>query len=235
MRRRLLAGACALTTAALTAGCGFANALAHPPPPSYTLPEATDTPSTTPPPPTTVVAEADLLRGSSGGRTDSLTVRITPVQRGVPIVLTPGGVLGIDCRLDPATTQYVTVSVRLTDHDPTGVGANLHVDFGITGGPAGLVAVPGTDSVDYCHSTPTLPVHASLQTVDLSDDFQTMTVYVVARTSPNDAHPLRDVTLQLRHLTDEIDGRYVPWSVQRITRGTACPGDADSLCVPVRG
>jgi hypothetical protein len=233
MRRRLLTGACALTTAALTAGCGFANALARPPTPSYTLPDATVTPSATPRPPSTVVADAELVRGSFDGRTDSLPVRITPVQRGVPIVLSPGGVLSIDCRLDAATTEYVTVSVRLTDHDPTGAAANLHVDFSTTGRSAGLIAVPGTDSVDYCHGTPTLPVRASLQTVDLSDDFQTMTVYIVARTSPDDPHPLRGVTLQLRHLTDEISGRYVSWRVQRITQGAACPGDADSLCLPV--
>lgn len=233
-RTRLLVGVCALTAAVLTSGCGFANALAHPATPSYSLPEATvSTATTTPAPPSRVVAAADLVRNSSGGRSDSLTVRVTPVRHGVPIVLTPGGLLTQDCRLDPAATRYVTVSVRLTDYETSGVASNLHLDLATTRG-AGIVAVT-VNPTDYCHGGATLPVQTSLQSVDLTDNFQTMTVYVLARTSPTDPEPLHGVTLQLRHLTDEVDGALRSWEVQRITAGAPCPGDANSLCVPVSG
>lgn len=80
-----------------------------------------------------------------------------------------------------------------------------------------------------------LPARATPQSEDLTDAHQTMTVHVVARTSPSDPDPLRGVVLQLRHPADEIDGRLRAWDVRSVIGGSTCAGDPDSLCIPVGG
>jgi hypothetical protein len=89
---------------------------------------------------------------------------------------------------------------------------------------------------DYCHSTPTMPVEAIFQTEDLDLEHQTLTVYVVARTSATATNPLQSATLQLhdlRHHPDDVDARAWTWTVQRLTSGSPCPGDPNSVCTPL--
>jgi hypothetical protein len=75
-----------------------------------------------------------------------------------------------------------------------------------------------------------------LQSQDLDEEHQTMTVYVVARTDSGEPNPLHGVTLQLRnprHHPDVIDARTWTWTIERRTGGLACAGDPNSLCVPL--
>jgi hypothetical protein len=99
---------CALATVALTGGCGFLGAPAA-------SPSQAAAPSSTPAPASVALPSVAELVGSLDGRPASLTVSVADVQRDVPPVQTlGGGLLGQDCRLDPATTEYAKVTLVFT-------------------------------------------------------------------------------------------------------------------------
>lgn len=88
----------------------------------------------------------------------------------------------------------------------------------------------------YCQGAATMPAQTTVQTQDLAGEQQAFTVYVIAGTNPATPDPLHGVTLELRDLRrhpDDINARPWTWHVQRVTDGSACPGDPDSLCVPL--
>jgi hypothetical protein len=240
-RHRFAVGTYALAMTVLTGGCGFMSAPTNPPTPSAALSGPTSSNAATPAAPVTPVgtAAADLA-SSLDGRAASLAVSVDSVTRGVPPVPTVDGLLTQDCGLAPDTTEYVPVSVVFTGRGlptkETGVSSNLRLDLTLAGGDGlGLIAAYANPT-DYCDDASVLPSQTALQSQNLADEHQTMTVYVVARTSPTEAEPLRGVTLQLRdprHHPDAIDAGAWTWDVQQVTAGSACPGDPNSLCVPL--
>jgi hypothetical protein len=148
--------------------------------------------------------------------------------------------LAAECRLDPAATEYATLGIVFTDPTPPtkahGTSSNLRLDVTTVGGNDVGTVVETYNPTSYCAGAGGLPAQSELQSQNLSDEHQTMTVYVVARTSPARPHPLQGVTVQLegfRHHPDGIDGRAWNWNVQRVTAGSTCPEDPRSLCVPL--
>src|SRR5690349_18447847 len=109
VQRRVAAFVAVLSVAALTCGCGFVSALAHPdaPPTGVASSGATEgtasatdesAGATTAPATAAVSAAADLV-ASSYQRPASLTVSVTGVQKGVPPIPTMQGSLAVDCHL----------------------------------------------------------------------------------------------------------------------------------------
>jgi hypothetical protein len=161
-------------------------------------------------------------------------------EAGVPPVTTMDGPLAAECGFDPATTEYATLVIVFTDPTPVtkerGTSSNIRLDVTTAGGQDAGVVVDTYNPSSYCDGTSLPPAHSELQSQNLSDEHQTMTVYVVARTSPSVPHPLQGVTVQLRdfrHHPDGIDSRAWNWNVQRVTAGSTCPDDPRSLCVPL--
>jgi hypothetical protein len=236
-RRGIGAGIGAVAVMVLTSGC-FLSAEANRAAPSAAA--SSPTPSTPAAPTAPTASAAADLAGSLDGRAASLAVHVDAVTKGVPPVSTADGPLSEDCGLMPATTEYVPVTVVFTGRTlptkKTGVSSNLRVDLTLAGGSGvGLLDVTVHPS-DYCHHTTALPSATTLQSEDLADEHQTLTVYVVERTNPTQPDPLRGVTLQLRnprHHPDDIDSGTWTWGVQQVTAGSACPGDPNSLCLPL--
>jgi hypothetical protein len=236
VRRPVTAATCALVITALTSGCGFVDVLAHPDTPPA-VPSTPPTPSTATASasPAPVASAAGDLVGSSDGRPATLDVSVGAVQRGVP-----HGLLPEDCGLAADATEYTTVTVIFTNRSQptkqTGVSSNLRLDLTVAGGSGlGLIAVAHTTTT-YCEDASVLPPRTTLQSLNLAEEHQTMTVHVVARTGPADPEALRGVSLQLRdprHHPDIIDPQSWTWEVERVTAGSTCPDDPNSLCVPL--
>ena len=205
LRRLVGVGTCAVVVA-LTGGCGFLDALADPAPSSGSATASSGaTASATPAAATPDSAAAADLAGSADDRPASLAVSVwTAPEQGVPPVATVAGPLAwAECQLDPAATEYVTLGIRFTDPSPVtkqrGDSSNLRLDVTTVGGSHVGVVVDTVNATSYCHGT-ALPAQSDLQSQNLTDEHQTMTVYVVARTTPADPDPLSAVTVQLRNL-----------------------------------
>jgi hypothetical protein len=241
-RSRIAAGACALVITAVTAGCSSASAVADPPQasgvPSDTTSDATP-PSAAASTAPAADASADLV-SSLDGRAASVRVSVGPVTSGVPPVETTDGDLTEDCGLDQGATEYSTVSIVFsagrmpTKETPT--SSNLRLDLSVAGGDRVGLIEANVNQTDYCTTPAVLPPETTLQSQNLADQHQTMTLYVVARIRQPASDPLRGVTVQLhgpRHHPDSLDSRPWTWGVQSVTAGSACPGDPNSLCVPI--
>jgi hypothetical protein len=228
MWRPLVAAGCALAIAVLTGGCGLVNASGQPSASSETpsiwmsSPQPSASASvTTSPSPSPADAVAVELAGSSDGRPASLRVSVTAPR---------------SC--EPASdTEYTPVSIVFADgSEPTkrtGVSSNLRLELSVTGGDG--IAI-GNDPASSCGNISALPSTTWLQTQNLADEHQTMTVYVVARTGPDAPDPYRGVTLELRNLRhhpDDIDSGAWTWDVEQATTANACPDDPNSVCVPI--
>jgi hypothetical protein len=217
---------------ALTAGCGFLDAQADPPTP----PVASSAPTSSD---TAAPVAADLV-SSLDGRAASLAVSVDPVTSGIPPAYTGGAPLAEDCGLAADTTEYAAVSVVFTGRGlptkETPTSSNLRLDLTVAGGDGvGLIEV-NVNPTDYCDGTSMLPSETTLQSQNVADEHQTMTVYVVARTSPAEPDPLHGVTLELRnprHHPDTLDPGAWTWGVQHLTAGTPCADGPTSLCVPI--
>jgi hypothetical protein len=230
-RRGVVASALALVAA--TSGCGFTNALAHPAP-SSDAPTSSFVAS-----PTASHAEAAVafdLVGSLDGRQASLQVSAVTGENGVP-----WGLLPDNCRVAPGFTEYAAISVMFVNHaEPskqTGESSNLRLDLSVAGGSGlGILAFEG-DAISPCDNAAPLPSSTTVQSQDLgADEHQTFSVYVVAPTDAAGAGLLRGVTLQLRnprHHPDDIDSGAWTWGVQHMSGGRPCPGDPNSVCVPL--
>ena len=230
MWRSFNAAGCALAIAVLTSGCGFMNALAHPAASS----EATST-STTP----EAIASASVTTSVSPSPTDSAAVELAGSSDGRPAVLRVSVATARRCQ-PPSDSEYAPVSIVFSDHSEptkqTGVSSNLLLHLSVTGGNGrGGIAI-GTELASSCGNISALPSTTTLQTQNLADEHQTMTVYVVARTGPDVPDPFRGVTLELRNLRhhpDDIDSGAWTWDVRQVTVGNACPDNPNSLCVPI--
>ena len=242
MRPLLIPAVCAAVVLALTAGCSSTDATVHAAAPSAAPSSSAAAPAAAAPatPTKAPSAAAADLTGSADDRPASLAVSVTGPQQGVPPVTAVDGPLAAECHLDPAATEYATLGIVFTDPTPPtkerGVSSNLRLDVTTAGGSAVGVVVDTYTPSSYCHGTASLPAQSELQSQNLTDEHQTMTVYVVARTSPTVPHPLPGVTVQLtglRHHPDSIDGRDWTWDVQQVTAGSTCPDDPRSLCVPL--
>lgn len=102
-------------------------------------------------------------------------------QRGFPPKLVPD-----DCGLTPDVTEYAEVSVAFTDRSPVTKGtrdSNLRLDLSVAGGNGAGVIVTSSEPTADCDHTSVLPSTNTLQTQNLLYQHQTMTVYVVARTT----------------------------------------------------
>jgi hypothetical protein len=158
----------------------------------------------------------------------------------VPPVTTDDGPLQAECRLDPAATEFATLGIVFTDRSmltkERGNSSNLRLDVTTAGGTDVAVVVGTSTPSRYCTGAGAPPAHSELQSQNLTGEHQTMTVYVIARTSAAVPHPLQGVTVQLRdlrHHPDGIDGRDWTWNVLQVTAGSACAGDPRSLCLPL--
>jgi hypothetical protein len=241
MRRRGAAGAWALALTVPLSGCGFVNALAHPPTaPSPTSAATADSSTTSSPSAAPVpVAAADLV-ASSNGRPASLAVAVSPPHPGVPPLTTQNGLLTDDCHLAADAAEYETLTVGFTDRGPADTkqddeAPNLRVDVDAPIG-SGIGVFVEDAAGTYCQGAATMPTQTTMQTQDLAGEHQAFTVYVVARTSPATPDPLHALTVQLRNLRrhpDDINPHSWTWKVRRVTTGSACPGEPDSLCVPL--
>lgn len=241
--RRGAAVSLALVLTALVSGCGFVNALAHPAPvsdpSSVGAVGSTTTADPSPAPVPVPVAAADLV-ASSKGRPASLAVAVSPPHPGVPEFQTQNGLLTDDCHLSADAVEYETLTVGFTDRGPADTkqddeASNLRVDI-VAPATSGIGVFVQDSAGLYCQGAATMPAQTTLQTQDMAGEHQAYTVYVVARTIPATADPLRGVTLELRNLRrDPDDANRHPrtWHVQRVTTGSACPGEPDSLCVPL--
>jgi len=228
-------GATALTACILLSGCGFADALAHPQPQT---PAPTTAGTAAPTSAAAPSLTADLV-GSVDGPTGSLAVTVSAVQPGVPPLYVAGG-LAADCRLDPATTEYRQVTVLFVsgfvDTKATRHSANLRLDLRVDdGSTAGVLLQPRILPESFCDGSD-VPTDAVLQTEDLSDEHQTLTAYVVARTGDDGQDPLLGAMLELgdlRHHPNDVDGTDWTWGPQDIVGGSTCADDPGSLCLPL--
>jgi hypothetical protein len=249
VQRRVAATVGVLAVAALTAGCGFVSALAHPAAPPTGVAESSRlVPATSAPSSTAAVASAGAdLVASSYARPASLKVTVTGVQPGVPPISTMRGSLAVDCHLTADAAEYVTVSIVVTDRGPADskeqvhdlghvIGSNLRLDLSVAGGPGLGVFDLTFKPTGYCNGDPVLPTRTTLQCQDLAGEHQSMTVYVLARIGAAGADPLQGATLQIRdprRNPDALNPDPWTWHVERVTAGSACAGDHDSLCVPL--
>jgi hypothetical protein len=240
--RRRGAAVVALALTAVTGGCGFTSALAHPASSSAssapTVPasasaSASATDSATPAP--AASAAADLV-GSTNGWPAALKVSAIAAPTDAPTNVVPG-----NCHLPAGTTEYATISVVFANHEQptkqTGVAANLRLDLAATGGSGvGILAYEG-DLTSACDNAGHLPTSTAVQSQNLGwDEHQTFTVYLVGPTAAAGADRLHGITLELRHprhQPDDIDSAAWTWTVQHVTGGSVCPGDAASVCVPL--
>lgn len=228
-----------LAGVAVLGGCSFGHASAHPdaaPTSSSAVP--TNAATTSPAAPTPVAA-ADLV-ASTNGRPASLAVATSAPQRGVPPLEAQDGTLAADCHLSPDAAEYETLSVGFTDRGPADTKAddeapNLRVDVAAPEGSGVGVFVKDTAGI-YCQGAATMPTSTTMQTQDMAEGHQTFTVYVIARTGAAAPDPLHGVTVELHNLRkhpDDINPRTWTWTVQKVTAGSQCPGDPNSLCVPL--
>jgi hypothetical protein len=241
VRPRGVAAGCALGLTILTSGCGFVNALAHPaagPAASSAATTDSGTPRSTSTDPVPVAA-ADLV-ASSNGRPASLAVAVSPPHSGVPPLQTRNGPLTDDCHLSADAAEYETLTIGFTDRGPADTkqddeASNLRVDV-VAPADSGLGVFVEDSAGVYCEGAASMPTQTTMQTQDLAGEHQAFTVYVLARTSRATADPLHRVTVELRNLRrhpDDINPHSWTWNVQRVTAGSACPGEPDSLCVPL--
>lgn len=227
--RPFSAAGCALAITVLTAGCGFTSAPGSPP-----ALEATST--STPPAETT--ASASATTAASPSPADSAAVELTGSADGRPASLRVSVAAARRC--EASDTQYAPVSIVFTNRSAptkqTGVSSNLRLDLSVTDGKGGDGIAIGDEPDTACGDISALPSTMTLQTQDLADEHQTMTVYVVARIGPDLPTPFQGVTLELRdlrHHPDDIDPEAWTWEVGQAAVGNACPGAPDSLCVPI--
>jgi hypothetical protein len=231
----------------LTAGCrpGSADDLSaptagqatEPPPASTTTAPATTAPATTAATATAeAVSAAAEVTSSAFGRPGTLDLTVGPVEHGRP----PAGGLVLNCHLTDDSTEYVTVTVRFVDRgDSTKLGAlsNFRLDLSLPAASgAGVFVSEETDPASYCGGGTAFSPQATLQTQSLSGEHQDVTAYLVARTSATHPDPLAGLTMTADHLRrhpDNINATPWTWHTTSVTAGAACPGDPDSLCVPL--
>jgi hypothetical protein len=215
----------------LSSGCGLFSAQADAPEPS--TPSSSTAAPTASAAPTTPPAGVTAALVDSAGRPARLSVTAETVMPGVPPLLSPEGTDGDACGLTDDTAEYTEVTVvftvpdEATKEDP--VTANLRVDLTVPDGDG--VFLETDDPSAECAGGAGLPATATLQTLYLAAEHQTITVYVVARTGGLQGASLR--LDDLRYHPDSTGGQARTWTVRQVTGGATCDGDPNSLCVPL--
>jgi hypothetical protein len=236
------AGACALLL--LTSGCGLLSSQegsADPGAPTTSTSSAP--PSAAPPAAADQVAGAELTAMAAGGRPASIQVTVSPPAPGVPALGTPGGLVSAVCGLPDEAARYSTISVTFTDRGPDlgklSGSSNLRADVSVDGGSGIGVfersdAERSDDVARYCPGA--LTGGTSMQTEELGQAHQTMTLYAVAPAGTAAPDPFRGSTVRidgLRASENSITTRPWAWAVGSVTEGSACPDDPNSLCLPL--
>ncbi len=251
MRMRSRPARPVLTTAAacglllLTSGCGLSSTRAD----SVDSGPATSPGSSAPPAaaPTTgpaAVAAAELAGIPPDGLPASVRVTVSPAAPGVPALSVPGGLFSAVCGMPDEAARYATVTVTFTDRGPDrgkqrSGSSNLRADVTVDGGSGIGVfersdAERSDDAARYCPGT--LSGGTSMQTEELSESHQTMTLYAVAPATPATPDPFRGTTVRLDGLRVEensISTRPWTWVVESVTEGSACADDPNALCLPL--
>lgn len=220
-----------LVVLAATSGCGFLNALSHPPAPAP-QPDTAAAPVTTPPAPPPRIVEADL-QTASGGPGGHLAVTLGRPRTGLqpPVANTE------DCRFDAPSLEYLPVEFAT----PPGLAAHVGIGTGpATPGDIGDVGIfvesNGGEQV-YCTQFPPLP---TWDTFWNQSGARTITAWVVLDQAVTPATPdgrpevfpsLQLRISHLRMLSDPAGGRtLVPGA---LGRGAVCPDDPGAICVPL--
>ena len=228
----------------LTAGCRLGSTAGLPapaagsttaPPPSSTA-AAPATAAAVAPTGQPVSAAAELT-SSTSGRPGTLDLTVGPLEHGAP----PAGGLVFDCHLAEDSTEYAEMTVRFVDRGnltkKEGDLSNFRMDLSLPAASgAGVFVAEEDDPTSYCGGETALSPQTTLQSQNLSGEHEDMTVYLVARTSATHPDPLAGLTVTADHLRrnpDSISATPWTWHVTGVTAGSACPGDPDSLCVPL--
>lgn len=236
------AGVCALLL--LAGGCGLSSAQVDSPDPG---PATVDPPAPAAAAPTTAaeaVAAAELAGIPPDGLPASLRVTVSPAAPGVPSLAVPGGLFSAVCGVPDDAARYATISITFTDRGPDrgkqlSRSSNLRADVTVEGGSGIGVfersdAERSDDAARYCPGA--LRGGTSMQTEELSEAHQTMTLYAVAPAASATPDPFQGSTVRIDGLQvaeNSISTRPWTWVVEAVTEGSACPDDPDALCVPL--
>jgi hypothetical protein len=231
--------AAALLAVALTAGCGFVNAMAHP---EEQTTEATSAapvpaaPTTAPPGPVTVV-EATL----DGAGDLALEITVGPVRTGL---VPPFPEFSDGCPVSGPSLQEVAVGFRLIGNpgDYAGLAGHLTVTPGpSTPGDIGDIGVffgPSEGHDVYCADYPPLPTTDTFWShggPPVVDGYVVLDQAVTAATPRGRAEVFPTLQARIDHLRVKDSQTLVERQlhVTAVQLGTPCPDDADAFCVPL--
>jgi hypothetical protein len=216
----------------LSSGCGLFSAQAEAPAASSAPMSSTTSPTPSATPTTAPAGATAALVDSVDGRPARLSVTAGSVVRGLAPVLAAAGSGGA-CGLTDDTAEYAEVSVVFTVPDEARkdrpVTANLRMDLSVPDGAG--VFLETDDPSTECAGGAGLPAQATLQTLYLAAEHQTITVYVVSRRGGLPGATLR--LQNLRYHPGSTGGSERTWTVGQVTGLTTCEGDPNSLCVPL--
>lgn len=239
------AGACALLL--LTSGCGLLAAEESAPsdPGRTTAPRSAPAVAAPTSSPDEVVA-AQLTPIGAKGRPASLRVTVSAPAPGVPDVAVPGGLLSAICSLPEDSAAYATITVVFTDRGPDDKGthpssSNLRADLTVQdGGGIGVFgqteAARASSPAGYCPGADTPATSIGLQTEELGQQSQTITVHAVAPVGPGTRDPFSGATVRIENLrvaSNAVSTEPWSWGIDSATAGSTCPEDPDSLCLPL--
>jgi hypothetical protein len=217
---------------ATATGCGFLNALAHPPAPDPE-PIAAATPAPPPPPPP-VIVDGDL-QGPGGGAVGRLVVTLGRPRTGLvpPLSNTEA------CDFDPSALQYLPVEFAST---VPGLAAHVEVSTGPTTptdiGNVGIFVESNDGDQVHCDDSPRLPTR---DTFFNQAGARAITAWVVLSRAVTPATPdgrpevfptvqLRISDLREMHDATTVQRRLVPGA---LGTGAPCADDARAICVPL--
>ena len=236
------AGGCAALL--LTSGCALLTSQAESAEPRPTADPTSSAPTAEAPAAAAEqVATAELAAVDATGGPASLRVAVSPPTAGLPALSVPGGLFSAVCGVTDEAARYATISVTFTDRSP-GEGkqagsSNLRADVTVEGGSGIGVfersdAEGSDDAARYCPGT--LAGGTKMQTEELGQGHQTMTLYAVAPAGPAAPDPFGGSTLRvggLRVEENSISTQPWTWGVESVTEGSACPDDPNALCLPL--
>ncbi|SDF15645.1 hypothetical protein SAMN05660485_02711 [Blastococcus fimeti] len=237
------AGACALLL--LTSGCGLSSARVDSADPGPATISSPAPPAAAPTTAAEEVAAVELAGIPPYGLPASLRVSVSPAAPGVPPLAVPGGLFSAVCGVPDDAARYATISITFTDRGPDrgkqrSGSSNLQADVTVEGGGSGIGvfersdAERSDDAAGYCPGT--LSGGTSMQTEELSESHQTMTLYAVAPATAATPDPFRGSTVRidgLRVTENSISTQPWTWVVESVTEGSACPDDPNALCLPL--
>ena len=213
-----------------TSGCGFLNALSHPPA-AQPQPSTAAAAPTTPPPPPVVDGDLRTTGGAVGGH---LTVTLGTPRTGLapPIVNSQG------CHFDAPSLQFLPVQFST----PPGLAAHVQISTGPATpsgiGDVGIFVESGSGEQVYCTDYPPLPTRDTFFNQSGAPSITAWVVlgHAVTPAAPS-GRPEAFPTLQLRisDLRQLADATTVERSLLpgTLSVGTVCADDPRAICVPL--